>query len=110
MVLDDPVARRCNQCRCCGHTVFFKAGAGRFDGFFARAVAATPSLAQRMTNAEPVTPLIASADYLRLAALCRRGYILVGDAAAFIDPLFSSGVMMAMNSAAFGAFLLKPSA
>ena len=29
--------------------------------------------------------------------------ILVGDAAAFIDPLFSSGVMMAMSSAAFGA-------
>jgi flavin-dependent dehydrogenase len=30
-------------------------------------------------------------------------YILVGDAAAFIDPLFSSGVMMAMSSASFGA-------
>jgi len=28
---------------------------------------------------------------------------LIGDAAAFIDPLFSSGVMMAMSSAAFGA-------
>jgi len=28
---------------------------------------------------------------------------LIGDAAAFIDPLFSSGVMMAMSSAAFAA-------
>jgi flavin-dependent dehydrogenase len=27
---------------------------------------------------------------------------LIGDAAAFIDPLFSSGVMMAMSSAALG--------
>ena len=30
-------------------------------------------------------------------------HILVGDAAAFIDPLFSRGVMMAMSSAAFAA-------
>ena len=28
---------------------------------------------------------------------------MIGDAAAFIDPLFSSGVMMAMSSAAFAA-------
>ena len=34
-------------------------------------------------------------------------HILVGDAAAFIDPLFSSGVMMAMSSAAFGATLVE---
>jgi flavin-dependent dehydrogenase len=30
-------------------------------------------------------------------------HILVGDAGAFVDPLFSSGVMMAMSSATFGA-------
>lgn len=34
-------------------------------------------------------------------------HILVGDAAAFIDPLFSSGVMMAMSSAAFGATVVE---
>jgi flavin-dependent dehydrogenase len=31
------------------------------------------------------------------------GYILVGDAFAFIDPVFSTGVMLAMTSACFGA-------
>ena len=30
------------------------------------------------------------------------GYILVGDAFAFIDPVFSSGVMLAMSSAPWG--------
>jgi flavin-dependent dehydrogenase len=30
------------------------------------------------------------------------GYILVGDAFAFIDPVFSSGVHLAMSSAALG--------
>jgi halogenation protein CepH len=38
---------------------------------------------------------------------CRRfhgpGYLLVGDAAAFIDPLFSTGVMLAMKSASAAA-------
>jgi halogenation protein CepH len=38
---------------------------------------------------------------------CRRfggpGYLLVGDAAAFIDPLFSTGVMLAMKSASSAA-------
>lgn len=38
---------------------------------------------------------------------CRRfrgpGYLLVGDAAAFIDPLFSTGVMLAMKSASEAA-------
>lgn len=32
-----------------------------------------------------------------------RGYLLVGDAYAFIDPVFSSGVFLAMNSAELGA-------
>jgi hypothetical protein len=57
-----------------------------------------------MTNAEPIRPLVATANY---SYASRRytgdGYILIGDAAAFIDPLFSSGVMMAMSSAAFAA-------
>lgn len=30
-------------------------------------------------------------------------YIMIGDAFAFIDPVFSSGVMLAMNSAFLGA-------
>ena len=31
------------------------------------------------------------------------GFLLVGDAWAFVDPVFSSGVYLAMNSAALGA-------
>ena len=31
------------------------------------------------------------------------GYLLLGDAYAFIDPVFSSGVLLAMNSAFVGA-------
>lgn len=87
-----------------GNPAFFKTRTGDLDGFFARAVAASPSVAERMANAEPTGPLVATANYsYRSRRIAGDGYILIGDAFAFIDPLFSSGVMMAMSSAAFGA-------
>jgi flavin-dependent dehydrogenase len=61
-----------------------------------------------MTNAEPLGPLTACADYsYDSRSYVGDNHILVGDAAAFIDPLFSSGVMMAMSSAAFGATVVE---
>jgi flavin-dependent dehydrogenase len=96
-----------------GTQAFFKSKKGDLDVLFAN-VAATPSPAH-MTNAEPLGPLTACADYSydsRSYVGDSRSYvgenhILVGDAAAFIDPLFSSGVMMAMSSAAFGATVVE---
>ena len=87
-----------------GTRAFFKAKGSNIDALFAEAVAATPSLAAHMANAEPLGPLAAGADYSYDShSYVGENHILVGDAAAFIDPLFSSGVMMAMSSAAFAA-------
>src|SRR5262249_44525590 len=87
-----------------GTQALFKAKIGKLDTIFARAVGACPSLARDMTNAEPLGPLVGCADYsYDSRSYVGDRYILVGDAAAFIDPLFSSGVMMAMSSAAFRA-------
>jgi len=87
-----------------GTQALFKAKIGKLDTIFARAVGAGPSLGKDMTNAEPLGPLVGCADYsYDSRSYVGDRYILVGDAAAFIDPLFSSGVMMAMSSAAFGA-------
>lgn len=87
-----------------GTRTFFRTKTEDLDSFFARAVVASPSVAERMMNAEPISPLAATANYSYDSRhYGGDGYILIGDAAAFIDPLFSSGVMMAMSSAAFGA-------
>ncbi|MGC2201968.1 MAG: NAD(P)/FAD-dependent oxidoreductase [Stellaceae bacterium] len=87
-----------------GTRCFFRTKTEDLGSFFARALAASPSLAERMTNAESIGPLIATGNYsYDSRQYAGDGYILVGDAASFIDPLFSSGVMMAMSSAAFGA-------
>jgi flavin-dependent dehydrogenase len=91
-----------------GTQAFFKARKVNLDALFASAVAATPSLAAHMVNAEPLGPLTACADYsYDSRSYVGENHILIGDAAAFIDPLFSSGVMMAMSSAAFGATVVE---
>jgi flavin-dependent dehydrogenase len=87
-----------------GTRSFFRTRTGDLDGFLARAIAASPSVAERMIHAEPITPLVTTGNYSYASQrYSGERYILIGDAAAFIDPLFSSGVMMAMSSAAFGA-------
>jgi flavin-dependent dehydrogenase len=87
-----------------GTRSFFRTRTEDLESFFARAIAASPSIAGRMMTAEPISPLVAIANYSYDARrFAGDRYILIGDAAAFIDPLFSSGVMMAMSSAVFGA-------
>ena len=57
-----------------------------------------------MKNAKLVTPAHAAANYsYRRTTMTGDGYIMVGDAFAFIDPVFSSGVHLALNSATLGA-------
>ena len=91
-----------------GTQAFFKSRKASLDALFASAVAATPSLAVHMANAEPLGPLTACADYsYNSRSYVGDSHILIGDAAAFIDPLFSSGVMMAMSSAEFGATVVE---
>jgi flavin-dependent dehydrogenase len=68
--------------------------------FLRETIALCPSLAARMRDAEMVAPATATGNY---SYICDRmagdRYIMVGDAFAFIDPVFSSGVYLAMAGA-----------
>jgi len=72
--------------------------------FLMDTIALCPSLAERLESAERVTDAEATGNY---SYACNRthgpGYLLLGDAYAFIDPVFSTGVMLAMTSAVDGA-------
>ncbi len=65
--------------------------------FFLDTIAQCPALATRLEQAELVADVEATGNY---SYSCSRthgpGYLLAGDAYAFIDPMFSSGVLMAM--------------
>ncbi|MEO8752578.1 MAG: tryptophan 7-halogenase, partial [Casimicrobiaceae bacterium] len=72
--------------------------------FFLDTIALCPKLAQRLENAALVEPASATGNYSYAARRpSGRNYLMLGDAFAFIDPVFSSGVFLAMNSAFVGA-------
>ena len=59
-----------------------------------------PLILERMTRSERVAPVYSAGDYsYRNTQLCGDRWILAGDAAGFIDPVFSSGVFLAIMSA-----------
>jgi flavin-dependent dehydrogenase len=72
--------------------------------FFLSTIAMCAPLAERLESAEIVSEVEATGNY---SYACDRSYgdnfLLVGDAYAFIDPMFSSGVMLAMISGIAGA-------
>jgi flavin-dependent dehydrogenase len=72
--------------------------------FFMQTIAACPPLAERLAGAELLTEVEATGNYSYSASRCYGdSYVMLGDAYAFIDPVFSSGVLLAMNGAFAGA-------
>lgn len=69
-----------------------------------RTIATTPYVAGRMSAAERTTQIYSRKDFsYRAKELVGTNFALVGDAAGFIDPIFSTGVFMAMKSAEVAA-------
>ena len=72
--------------------------------FFMQTIALAPEIAARLADAELTAPVTATGNYSYYSErMAGEGYLMVGDAWAFIDPVFSSGVYLAMNSAKLGA-------
>ncbi len=70
------------------------------EDFFARHVASHPLLARRMARARPIHEFSREGNYSYVMdRFAGNGWLLVGDAARFVDPVFSSGVSVAMESA-----------
>jgi flavin-dependent dehydrogenase len=68
--------------------------------YFLDTIKLCPALAERLADAELVSEPEATGNYSYHCEACQgQNYVLLGDAYAFIDPVFSSGVMLAMNSA-----------
>jgi flavin-dependent dehydrogenase len=81
---------------------FLKTRQGRsLREFFMDTIAMCPLLSERLKEAELVDDLVhATGNYAYTSdRCCGDRYVMLGDAYAFIDPVFSSGVFLAMNSA-----------
>ena len=70
------------------------------EAYFHEQIAATPYLAQRLGQATRVGPVRTISDYSYVSQrLAGDRFVLVGDAGAFIDPVFSTGVYLGMVGA-----------
>jgi 1H-pyrrole-2-carbonyl-[peptidyl-carrier protein] chlorinase len=74
------------------------------QAFFWDALESRPALAGALHRADQLRPLKDEGDYsYAMRQICGDRFVLVGDAARFVDPIFSTGVSIALNSARFAA-------
>lgn len=67
-------------------------------------VAICPGVAPRIAKAERAAPFRAAKEYsYRSKEVAGDGWVLVGDAFGFLDPLYSSGVLLALKSGSLAA-------
>lgn len=76
---------------------------GSLDGFLLETLTKQAETRVRMESATAVMPAQATGNYSYLSKrMYGPGFLMVGDAFAFIDPVFSSGVYLAMHAAERG--------
>jgi FADH2 O2-dependent halogenase len=86
----------------------FRKSSGRVEEWFQSALEMTPDIKRAMCNAQRITDFTREGDYsYSMKRFTGPGYALIGDAARFVDPIFSSGVSVALNSGRFVARALE---
>ncbi|MGH2733733.1 MAG: tryptophan 7-halogenase [Actinomycetota bacterium] len=76
----------------------FRAARDR-EQFFWDCVASRPELYQALRRADQIRDFKEEGDYsYAMSQICGDGWVMVGDAGRFVDPIFSTGVSIALNS------------
>lgn len=82
----------------------FKARVGNPGALLFERIRQSPTVSARMRAAELASPVMTAGNYsYRANVSWGEGYMMIGDAFAFVDPVFSSGVMLAMTGGELGA-------
>lgn len=72
--------------------------------FFWTCLESRPELADGLRAARQLRPLSEEGNYsYTMKHICGDDFVLIGDAARFVDPIFSTGVSIALNSARFAS-------
>jgi flavin-dependent dehydrogenase len=67
-------------------------------------VALCPAVTERTSKAKRVAGYFATKDYsYRATQVAGNGWVMIGDAFGFLDPLYSSGVLLALKSGEYAA-------
>ncbi len=82
----------------------FKARTGSVHDFLFERIGRSPSVEARMRSARLCSEVMTAGNYsYRARTAWGDGYMMIGDAFGFVDPVFSSGVLLAMRGAELGA-------
>lgn len=74
------------------------------ERFFWDCLESRPALLDAARKANQVRPFKDEGDYsYAMTQVCGDRFVLIGDAARFVDPIFSTGVSIALNSARFAS-------
>jgi flavin-dependent dehydrogenase len=79
-------------------------GRGPYAQTYEEEVEKCPALKQRVSSATRATGYFATKDYsYRATRVAGDGWVMIGDAFGFLDPLYSSGVLLALRSGEMAA-------
>jgi flavin-dependent dehydrogenase len=79
-------------------------GRGSHEQTYLEEVDRCPAVKERVATAKRVTGYFATKDYsYRSRQVAGDGWVLIGDAFGFLDPLYSSGVLLALKSGELAA-------
>ena len=79
-------------------------GRNNHEKTYEEEVAISPAMEERLKDAKRVTGYFATRDYsYRATKVAGDGWVLIGDAFGFLDPLYSSGVLLALKSGELAA-------
>lgn len=74
------------------------------EKFFWDTIATRPDIHEPLNKARRIRPFRDEGDYsYAMKQICGDRFVLIGDAARFVDPIFSTGVSIALNSARFAS-------
>ena len=78
------------------------------EEYFFKYTTTNPDLANALKNAKRVSEFNREGDYsYSMEKFVGDGYLMIGDAARFVDPIFSSGISVALYSAKFASEQIK---
>jgi hypothetical protein len=87
-----------------GNQQAFKHHRGNLRNFLEERIHSSPTVRARMHSAERISEVHSTGNYsYRAETATGDGWMMIGDAFAFIDPLFSTGVLLAMIAGERGA-------
>jgi len=87
-----------------GNQSAWKARKGTPADLLTERIAASPTVAARAQGAQRISEVYSTANYsYRAREGNGHGFLMIGDAYGFVDPMFSTGVLMAMMGGELGA-------